>query len=96
MTSCWQEDGADAINPPGDTRNLKRIFNEYLLQEKDRLPHELGVYGGVLPFLGACARKTMEWEFGNNRERLLSAFSKTVAQAVGFQTISACLRAGQC
>ncbi|KAK7727176.1 hypothetical protein SLS63_007227 [Diaporthe eres] len=72
---------ADAMDPNEDARDLRQAINDHMVQEKDRLPRELGVHAVIMPILGVCVRKTVEWGFGPNKERLLSAFGKTIAQA---------------
>ncbi|KAI0602826.1 ankyrin repeat-containing domain protein [Biscogniauxia sp. FL1348] len=74
ITSCSQQRGEDAIN-------IQKIISEHFTRDSDRQLEVSRVYGMIPLVMALCARKSIEWEIGESRERLLEIFGSAIARA---------------
>ncbi|KAI1634467.1 hypothetical protein F4809DRAFT_510196 [Biscogniauxia mediterranea] len=75
ITSCSQQRGEDAIN-------IQKIISEHFTDDSGRRPQVSYVYGMIPLMMALCARKSIEWELGESRERLLDVFGSAIARAL--------------
>ncbi|KAI1487663.1 hypothetical protein F5X96DRAFT_648946 [Biscogniauxia mediterranea] len=74
ITSCSQQRDEDAIN-------IQKIISEHFTYDSGRRPQVSYVYGMIPLVVALCVRKSIEWELGESRERLLDIFGSAIARA---------------
>ncbi|ETS76757.1 hypothetical protein PFICI_12144 [Pestalotiopsis fici W106-1] len=74
ITSCSKQQDPDIVD-------IQKSICEHLTQHKDRRPH-LGSAFGMIPLaIAVCARRTIDWQLGVDKERLLGVFASAIALA---------------
>lgn len=75
ITSCSEPWNKESID-------LGKEIAEQITQHKEGQTRITSVYAMVALAVAAAIRKTLEWEIGENRERLLRQFESAIATAV--------------